>query len=97
LNRYISDKEVYDKQQKNYNIINVQPKEYEDTIKVYPKYRLENEDRNYYKKLQIEQEIANKLNTNRQYLSNLTDPEKSSKIVKRGKYLNHVDEVTDIM
>jgi hypothetical protein len=27
----------------------------------------------------------------------LTDPEKSSKIVKRGKYLNHVDEVTDIM
>ncbi len=53
LNRYISDKEVYEKQQKNYNIINVQPKQYEDTIKLFPKYRLENEDRSYYKKLQI--------------------------------------------
>jgi hypothetical protein len=42
LNRYISEKEVYEKQQKGYNIISVQPKEYEDTIKVYPKYRLEN-------------------------------------------------------
>lgn len=28
LNRFISDKEVYDKQQRNYNIISVQPKEY---------------------------------------------------------------------
>ena len=40
LNRFISDKEVYEKQQKNYNIISVQPKEYQDTIKMFPKYRL---------------------------------------------------------
>jgi len=40
LNRFISDKEVYEKQQKNYNIISVQPKEYQDTIKFFPKYRL---------------------------------------------------------
>ena len=54
LNQFISDKEVYEKQQKTYNIINVQPKEYHDTIKLFPKYRLENEDKNYFKKLQIE-------------------------------------------
>lgn len=53
LNRYISDKEVYEKQQKNYNIINVQPKEYQDTIKVFPKYHLENEDANYFRKMQL--------------------------------------------
>lgn len=94
LNRYISDKEVYEKQQKGYNIISVQPKEYEDTIKVYPKYRLENEDRNYYKKLQIEREICNKLNTNKQLLQQLPNPEKKA---LRGKYLNNVDEVADIL
>lgn len=96
LNRYISDKEIYEKQQKGYNIISVQPKEYEDTIKVYPKYRLENEDRNYYKKLQIEKEISNKLNTNKQLLQQLANPETQKKAV-RGKYLNNVDEVADIM
>lgn len=96
LNRYISDKEVYDKQQKGYNIISVQPKEYEDTIKVYPKYRLENEDRNYYKKLQIEKEISNKLNTNKLLLQQLANPETQKRAV-RGKYLNNVDEVADIM
>ncbi len=37
----ISDKQVYEKQQKDYNIISVQPNLYENTIKVYPIYRLE--------------------------------------------------------
>ena len=53
LNRYISDKEVFEKQQKNYNIISVQPKEYQDTIKMFPKYRLENQDQNYFRKMQL--------------------------------------------
>ncbi len=65
LNRFISDKEVFEKQQKNYNIISIQPKEYQDTIKMFPKYRLENEDQNYFKKLQLEKELANKLLVNR--------------------------------
>lgn len=53
----ISDKEIYEKQQKGYNIINVQPKEYCDTLRVYSKYRFEDLDRNYFKKLEIEAKI----------------------------------------
>ena len=65
LNRYISDREVYEKQQKNYNIISVQPKEYQDTIKMFPKYHLEDQDQNYFRKMQLEKDLANKLLTNR--------------------------------
>ena len=65
LNRYISDREIYEKQQKNYNIISVQPKEYQDTIKVFPKYHLEDQDHNYFRKMQIEKDIASKLSLNR--------------------------------
>ncbi len=68
---------MYEKQQKNYNIINVQPKQYEDTIKLFPKYRLENEDRNYYKKLQIEKDLSNKLNTSKKILGQLDNPERT--------------------
>ena len=52
----IDDKRVYERQAKNYNIINIQPKEYHDTIKQFPKYRLENQDGNFYKKVQLENE-----------------------------------------
>ena len=50
LNHHISDKEVYEKQQSRFNIINAQPKLYEDTIRFFPKYRYENLDRNFFKK-----------------------------------------------
>lgn len=98
LNRFISDKEVYEKQQKNYNIISVQPKEYQDTIKLFPKYRLQNEDQNYFKKLQLQREIANKLQVSKEQLKNGSS--KNPELVKkpmRGKYLNNVDEVADII
>lgn len=36
----ISDKQVYERQAKNYNIISIRPKEVADTIKKFPKYRL---------------------------------------------------------
>ena len=65
LNRYISDREVFEKQQKNYNIISVQPKEYQDTIKMFPKYHLEDQDQNYFRKMQLEKDLASKLLTNR--------------------------------
>ena len=57
---------------------------------MYPKYRLENEDRNYFKKLQIEKEISDKLNTNKMIMSQLANPEQTKK-PKRAKYLNNVD------
>ena len=98
MNRFISDKEVYEKQQKNYNIISVQPREYPDTIKVFPKYRLENEDQNYFKKLQLEKEFANKLQVNKELFKRQSslNPEVIKKPM-RGKYLNNVDEVADII
>ena len=65
INRYISDKDVFEKQSKNYNIISVQPRETMDTIKVFPKYRLENEDRNYFRKMELEKELSSKMLTNR--------------------------------
>lgn len=96
LNRFISDREVYEKQQKNYNIINVQPKEYKDTINLFPKYRLENSDANYFKKMQIESQISAKLGQ----FKPQTNPEQTLNTTpapKRGKYLNNVDEVKDII
>ena len=56
---------MFEKQQKNYNIISVQPKEYQDTIKMFPKYHLEDEDRNYFRKMQLEKDLSSKLNVNR--------------------------------
>jgi hypothetical protein len=97
LNRFISDKEVYEKQQKNYNIISVQPKEYQDTIKFFPKYRLENEDQNYFKKLQLEKEIASKLQVNKEQLKRQSSINPEATKPMRGKYLNNVDEVADII
>jgi len=89
LNRFISDKEVYEKQQKNYNIISVQPREYQDTIRMFPNYRLENEDHNYYKKMQLEKEFATKYQTRKQQAIKLPaiNPESSARPV-REKYLN---------
>jgi hypothetical protein len=70
----VSDKQVYDKQQKDYNIISSKPKFYEDSIKMYPKYRLENEDRNYFRKLELEKELTEKLNTKRHTLIEASNP-----------------------
>jgi hypothetical protein len=112
LNRYISDREVYEKQQKNYNIISVQPKEYQDTIKMFPKYHLEDQDHHYFRKMQIERELASKLMLNRDSLRHgrtvslhpapqqqmAVNPESSPAVrPMRGKYLNNVDEVADIL
>lgn len=56
LPKFINERDIYEKQQKKYNIITILPKEYNETIKKYPKYRLENMDLNYYKKLKLEEE-----------------------------------------
>lgn len=56
LPRVLNERDIYEKQEKKYNIITIQPKEHQETIKKYPKYRLENQDNNYYKKLQIQDE-----------------------------------------
>ena len=53
LNR-ISDQVVFDKQQKNYNIISVQPKEYQGTIHMFPKLHVEDQDHQYFRKMQVE-------------------------------------------
>lgn len=66
LNRFISDREVFEKQQKNYNIINVQPNECQPTIKMFPKYHLEDQDHNYFRKMQLERDLSNKMNINRE-------------------------------
>lgn len=50
LPRNLSEREVYEKQQKKYNIISMDPISHKETIKKYPIYRLENSDYNYYKK-----------------------------------------------
>ena len=42
-------------------------------------------------------EISNKLNTNKLLLQQLANPERTEKKAVRGKYLNNVDEVADIM
>lgn len=101
LNRFISDKEVYEKQQKNYNIISAQPKEYEDTIKIYPKYRLENSEGNYQRKMKLEKDLADRLlNQKLQVREGQSNPEAGMEFragTKRGKYLNNVDEVRDII
>ena len=111
LNRIVSDREIYEKQTKNYNIISVQPKEVQDTIKVFPKLNLEDRDCNYFKKMEIEKELSSKLSINRETLRKgvlPTETRRSSQVIgdrmfnpenkpMRGKYLNHVDEVADII
>ena len=104
LNRFISDKEVYDKQSRNYNIISAQPKEFDDTIKVFPKYRLENSDSNYQRKIQLERDMTqrvlnHKLNVGQHGIRQQPNPEaaRPQEGPKRGKYLNNVDEVRDII
>ena len=47
----INERDIYEKQQSKYNIITIQPRQYDETIKKYPKYRLEDMDVNYFKKL----------------------------------------------
>ena len=47
-----SEKDVYNKQNANFNIISLKPKEYNETIKQYPKYTLEDKDAYYYRKMQ---------------------------------------------
>ena len=66
---------------------------------MFPKYRLENEDQNYFKKLQLEKELANKLLVNRQEAKKgrYVNPESQTPKPMRGKYLNNVDEVADVL
>lgn len=52
----ISDRDIYMKQAKNYNIISIKPNQYNESIKKYPKYHLEDQDANFYKKVQLENE-----------------------------------------
>lgn len=59
----MSERDIYEKQQKKYNIITIQPKEYNETIKKYPIYRLENSDENYYRKLKLQEEYNPKRTT----------------------------------
>lgn len=54
LPKLLNERDIYEKQEKKYNIISIQPKEYQETIKKYPKFHLENLDENYYKKLQLQ-------------------------------------------
>lgn len=56
LPRLLNERDIYEKQEKKYNIITIQPKDYQETIKKYPKYHLEDHDLNYYRKLQIQDE-----------------------------------------
>ena len=90
----------------------MQPKELQDTIKMFPKYHLEDQDRNYFRKMELEKDISNKLTLNRETIRKGVLPaetRRSSQVIgdrqvanpeskpMRGKYLNHVDEVADII
>lgn len=88
---------MFEKQQRNYNIISVQPREYQDTIKLFPKYRLENLDHNYFRKMQLERELADKMQANRQEIRMGRRLDEEPPKPMRGKYLNNVDEVADIL
>lgn len=61
----LNERDIYEKQEKKYNIITIQPKEYNETIKKYPKYRLEHIDQNYYRKLKLQEEYIQSYNQNR--------------------------------
>jgi hypothetical protein len=62
LHKFVNERDIYEKQEKKYNIITIQPKEYNETIKKYPKYRLENIDNNYYRKLKLQEEYTQAYN-----------------------------------
>lgn len=72
LPRTINERDIFERQQTKYNIISIQPNQYNETIKKYPKYRLENLDCNYYKNLQLETQYNDrsdkKRNFNHQYM-----------------------------
>lgn len=38
--KLFNERDIYEKQEKKYNIISIQPKQYHETIKKYPKYHL---------------------------------------------------------
>lgn len=69
----VNERDIYDKQEKKYNIITIQPKEHEETIKKYPIYRLEDQDQNYYRKLQIQDYYSRKFD-NRHKQNNPESP-----------------------
>jgi hypothetical protein len=48
-----SDRDIYNKQNPQYNIINFKPKSFRDEIKQYPKITLEDQDAYYFKRLEI--------------------------------------------
>ena len=43
----LDEKDVYEKQERKYDIVSMLPKTHSETIKKYPKLRLENSDENY--------------------------------------------------
>ena len=74
LPKYTSEREIYEKQEKKYNIISIQPKKYRETIKKYPKFHLENLDGNYYKKLELQNEYDQQFQP-KKYSSQPPNPE----------------------
>ena len=40
VGKHLNERDIYEKQEKKYNIISIMPKEYKETIKKYPKYHL---------------------------------------------------------
>ena len=52
----VDEKDIYEKQERKYNIISILPKTHNETIKKYPKFRLENSDENYQRTLQLQKE-----------------------------------------
>jgi hypothetical protein len=47
-----NDQEIYRKQDKKFNIITLKPNEYDHLIRQYPKLTLEDQDGQYYRKVQ---------------------------------------------
>ena len=69
---------------------------------MFPKYHLEDQDHNYFRKMQLEKDLSNKLNVNREMIKKgpsefQVNPNPEANKPMRGKYLNHVDEVADII
>ena len=47
----IEDKDIYQRQSKQFNIISMEPLSHQETIKKYPKFTLEDKDAYYYRKM----------------------------------------------
>ena len=108
LPRVLNERDIYEKQEKKYNIITIQPKDYNETIKKYPKYHLENQDQNYYKKLQLQDEYnryqdsrIKETQQNPEFHSHdpvpLTNHSHQKSQTFRPKMLNNIDELGGVL